>query len=59
MITTKEAAEVAKKHGLSLTDAAALVRLAESKEEADEVAALFEAEHEDECRRLAAGIPRI
>ncbi len=41
MITSKEAATVARKHKLSLTDAAALSRLADSPEEAEELAALF------------------
>jgi hypothetical protein len=41
VITSKEAATVAKAHKLSLTDAAALARLADSPEEADELAALF------------------
>ena len=38
VIAAKEAAEIAQKHGLSLSDAAALAKLAESAEEAEELA---------------------
>jgi hypothetical protein len=41
VITSREAAEVARAHGLTLNDAAALSRLADSTEEAGELAALF------------------
>jgi hypothetical protein len=41
VITSKQAAEVARRHGLTLSDAAALARLADSPEEADELGALF------------------
>ena len=41
MITTKEAATIAKKHGLGLADAAALQRLANTTEEAEEAAVMF------------------
>ena len=41
MITSREAAEAAKKYGLSLTDAAAIARLADTPEEADSLAAMF------------------
>ena len=41
MISAREAAEIARKRGLSLTDAAALSRLADSPEEADELAKEF------------------
>jgi hypothetical protein len=41
MITTKEAAAIAKQHGLTLSDAAALARLANTTEEAEEAAAMF------------------
>lgn len=40
-ITAKEAAEVAKAHGLTLSDASALSRLAESPAEADLLASMF------------------
>ena len=44
MITVKEASNVALRHGLSLSDAAALSRMSlESVEEADEIAAQFAA----------------
>lgn len=58
MITSKEAAEVARKHGLSLTDASALSRLADSTEEADELAAMF-ADKGDDPRKLAESVPRL
>jgi ribose 5-phosphate isomerase len=57
VITSKEAAEVAHKHGLSLTDASALSRLADSVDEADELAGLFA--DKDDPKDLAAKVPRI
>lgn len=41
MISTKEAATIAKKHGLTLADVPALVRLADTTAEAEEVASMF------------------
>lgn len=41
MITAREAAEVAARHKLTLSDAAALSRLADSPEEAEELASIF------------------
>lgn len=40
-VTTKQYAEIAKKHGLGLADAAALKRLADTVEEAEEAAEIF------------------
>ena len=40
-ITHAEAVEIARRHGLGLTDAAALARLAETLEEAEQVADLL------------------
>jgi hypothetical protein len=41
VITSKEAAAIAHAHGLSMTDAAALARLADTPAEAEEFATLF------------------
>jgi hypothetical protein len=40
-ITSKEAAAAAKKYGLSLSDAAALARLADDVDDADQIAGMF------------------
>lgn len=55
-IDSKEAAQIAKKHGLSLTDAAALARLAETPEEAEELAALFTGKQEERQREVSERI---
>ena len=41
MITTQQAATIAKRHGLTLSDAAALQRLSNTTEEAEEAAGMF------------------
>lgn len=41
MLTAEEAAETARKHGLTLTDASALRQLADTAEQADRLAARF------------------
>jgi hypothetical protein len=51
MITSTEAAAVAKKHGLTLSDAAALARLADSPEEANELGAMFTPEDKRQWTR--------
>jgi hypothetical protein len=43
MITSREAGDIALKHGLSLPDAAALSRMADTTEEADTLAKMFSA----------------
>lgn len=47
MITSRKAAEVAKEHGLGLSDAAALARLADDETDAHEIAAMFADKAED------------
>lgn len=42
-ITAKEAGQIARKHGLSLSDAAALAKLADTAQEAHDLAAMFAA----------------
>jgi len=58
MITSKEAAQIAKRHGLTLSDANALSRLADSTEEADELAVMF-ADPAEDGREAAKDIPRL
>jgi pyridoxine 5'-phosphate synthase PdxJ len=58
MIDAKTAAEIAKEHGLTLTDAAALQKLADSKEDAEMLASLFADESETDPRKLAQSFPR-
>jgi len=58
-ISSKEAAAVAAKHGLSLSDAAALSRLAESEDEADELAAMFVNREDEDPQALAKTLPRL
>lgn len=61
-ITPDQAAEVARRHGLTLMDAAGLLNLAESTEDADRLAATFattEAKDDDtEAREFAARLFR-
>lgn len=55
-ITSKEAAEVARKHDLTLTDASALARLADTVEEADDIAELFTKREPDMSGRIRARV---
>ena len=56
-ITRAEAVEIARRHGLGVTDAAALARLAETVEEAEQVASLL-ATPDDAVKRSNATIRR-
>ena len=56
-ITTEEAAGVARKYGLSMTDVAALVQIAATVEEAEKVAAVLAAP-DDAVKRSNATIRR-
>ncbi len=58
MLDSRTAAKVARAHGLSLTDAAALQRLASSEEEAEALAAMFADESQTDPRKLAQSFPR-
>lgn len=57
MVTSRKAAEIAQRHGLSLSDAAALSRLAEDDDECEELAALFA--DKDDPRESAKLVPRL
>lgn len=54
-ITATEAAEIARRHGLSLQDAAGLASLANSTEEAEQLAARFSTP-ESEMNRFVKGL---
>lgn len=43
MISNTDATDIARRHGLSLSDAAALARLADSRDEAEQIAERFKA----------------
>jgi hypothetical protein len=57
-ISSKEACEIAQKHGLSLSDAAALAKLADNTDEADDLAVMFERPEDEDPAKLAAKIER-
>jgi hypothetical protein len=59
MIDSKTAARIAREHGLSLSDAVALAKLAEDEREAEELAELFRRDEEQEDpAKLAARVRR-
>lgn len=53
-ITPAQAAEVARRHGLSLLDASGLLNLADTAEEADAIAATFAQPDNDNAARAYA-----
>lgn len=59
MITSRKAAEVAKEHGLGLPDAAALAKLADTDEEAQELAVMFAREDDPDPASAVKNLPRL
>lgn len=53
-LTAAEAADIARKHGLTLQDAAGLLALADTADEADTIAARFATPEADDAARAIA-----
>ena len=59
LISAQDAAKIAREHGLTLSDASAISRMAETIEEGTALAEMFASPTREDPRKLADDVPRL